>query len=133
MKITQKLKNALREAVDHAESQNTFAKKVGIDSGAITRYLNGKTKSIKDDEWEKLKPFLSPHLVIDNSDDIYRDHSTPCTKLCEGMQPWEIEIIKKFKELSTPNKLSINTKIDELRKEELKNVQAEKLPVDKTG
>ena len=64
MKITKKLLDALKDAIEHAESQSAFAKQLEVDPGCITRYLNGQTKSIDDDVWERLKPILYPHVNI---------------------------------------------------------------------
>jgi len=59
MKLTPKVLDTLREAVRAAGGAGAFARKCRIDAANISRYLNGKVHSVGDDNWNKLKPFLS--------------------------------------------------------------------------
>ena len=51
--------DALRKAIRAAGSADSFARKCRIDAANISRYLNGKVHSVGDDNWNKLKPFLT--------------------------------------------------------------------------
>ena len=58
MKLTPEVLDALRKAVRAAGSADAFARKCHVDAANISRYLNGKVRSVGDDNWNKLKTFL---------------------------------------------------------------------------
>ena len=58
MKLTPEVLDTLRAAVRAAGGAGAFARKCHIDAANISRYLNGKVRSVGDDNWNKLKPFL---------------------------------------------------------------------------
>ena len=60
MKLTPEVLETLRRAIDAAGGAGAFARKCHIDAANISRYLNGKVRSVSDDNWNKLKPFVSP-------------------------------------------------------------------------
>ena len=58
MRITESLLFSLRRAVAEAGDAKEFAIRSGVSASNISRYLSGKVKSITDECWEKLQPFL---------------------------------------------------------------------------
>ena len=60
MKLTPEVLDTLRRAIRAAGGAGAFARKCRIDAANISRYLNGKVRSVGDDNWNKLKPFLTP-------------------------------------------------------------------------
>ena len=60
MKLTPDVLDSLRKAIRAAGGAGAFARKCRIDAANISRYLNGKVRSVGDDNWNKLKPFLEP-------------------------------------------------------------------------
>ena len=58
MKIDDALRAKLADAVDKAGGAREFSLQCGINAANISRYLRGVTCSIKDDNWEKLAPYL---------------------------------------------------------------------------
>lgn len=60
MKLTPELIERLRNAIDAAGGAGEFARRCRIDAANISRYLSGKVRSVGDDNWAKLEPFLLP-------------------------------------------------------------------------
>lgn len=58
MKIDDALRIRLSEIVGQNGGVKKFAACSGVDAANISRYLRGISRSIKDDNWEKLAPFL---------------------------------------------------------------------------
>ena len=58
MKIDDALRVKLVKAVEKAGGAKEFSRQCGINAANISRYLRGVISSIKDDNWEKLAPFL---------------------------------------------------------------------------
>ena len=58
MKIDDTLRAKLVEVVEKCGGALEFSRRCGINAANISRYLRGITRSIKDDNWEKLAPFL---------------------------------------------------------------------------
>ena len=58
MKIDDALRAKLADAVDKAGGAREFSLQCGINAANISRYLRGIICSIKDDNWEKLAPYL---------------------------------------------------------------------------
>lgn len=58
MKIDDMLRAKLADAVGRYGGVKEFACRSKVDAANISRYLRGITRSIKDDNWEKLMPFL---------------------------------------------------------------------------
>lgn len=75
MKITGEIINALRAVVDEMGSPAQVARKTGVSPSNISRYLNGETQSISDDNWDKLKEYIIPH--IDNIEVVPVDSKKP--------------------------------------------------------
>ena len=74
MKIDDTLRAKLVEAVEKCGGAQEFSKICGINAANISRYLRGITLSIKDDNWEKLAPFLENDTTEDeNSSHRERD------------------------------------------------------------
>lgn len=62
MKITKEILSGLNCAVRHCGSAGAFARRTGVDAANVSRYLNGKVKSVSDDNWAKMLPLLAPVL-----------------------------------------------------------------------
>lgn len=75
MKITREIINALKAVVDEMGNPAQVARKTGVSPSNLSRYLNGETRSISDDNWDKLKEYITPHL--DNIEVIPADIKTP--------------------------------------------------------
>ena len=60
MKLSPELVERLREAIAAAGGAGEFARRCRIDAANISRYLSGKVRSVGDDNWAKLEPFLRP-------------------------------------------------------------------------
>ena len=75
MKITNEIIKALRAVVDEMGTPAQVARKTGVSPSNLSRYINGETKSISDDNWDKLKEYIVPHL--DNIEVIPADTRDP--------------------------------------------------------
>ena len=79
VKIDDALRVKLVKAVERAGGAKEFSRQCGINAANISRYLRGVISSIKDDNWEKLAPFLendaSGGHAFSRSSDVIR--STP--------------------------------------------------------
>ena len=67
MKITYEILAALRDAVERAGGAGELARRCGVNPANLSRYLNGKVRTITDDNWAKLSPCLrrgSPRLEV---------------------------------------------------------------------
>ena len=62
MKITREILNALKAVVDEMGSPAQVARKTGVAPSNLSRYLNGEVQSISDNNWDKLKEYITPHL-----------------------------------------------------------------------
>lgn len=62
IKITEKMRDALQEAVNDAGSQVKFGEKAGIASSRISRYLSGKCRNVSPEIWKKLVPHFTAYL-----------------------------------------------------------------------
>jgi hypothetical protein len=62
MKITEDILKALKEAVKQSGFKANFARKARVDKANLTRWINGAIKTISDDSWLKLEPFLKPYM-----------------------------------------------------------------------
>lgn len=62
MKITQNIKNAINSAVKESGSRQKLADLCGITQRNISKYLSGEVKSIRDDCWDKVYPFIMGYL-----------------------------------------------------------------------
>lgn len=62
MKITDDILKALHRTVEGFGSPEEFANKANVNITTIANYLSRKTKSIKDDTWEKIYPHIKPYL-----------------------------------------------------------------------
>jgi len=60
MKLTAEIQRSLRRAIDQAGGAGVFARLCRVDAANISRYMNGRVRSIGDDNWSKLAPFLDP-------------------------------------------------------------------------
>jgi len=58
MKIGEEVLAALREAVERAGGAGELARRSGVNPANLSRYLNGKVRTITDDNWAKLEPWL---------------------------------------------------------------------------
>ncbi|MBR7130716.1 MAG: hypothetical protein IKC82_01835 [Lentisphaeria bacterium] len=58
MRIDDHIIHALRKAVTAAGDAKEFALRCGVSASNISRYLSGKVRTITDESWEKLLPFL---------------------------------------------------------------------------
>ena len=75
MKITREIINALKAVVDEMGNPAQVARKTGVSPSNLSRYMNGETRSISDDNWDKLKEYITPHL--DNIEVIPADIKAP--------------------------------------------------------
>ena len=62
MKITPEIMEALQRAVSKFPNRNQFALMVGIPQHTLARWLDGISKSISDENYEKLFPIIRPHF-----------------------------------------------------------------------
>ncbi|OGV34055.1 MAG: hypothetical protein A2020_01140 [Lentisphaerae bacterium GWF2_45_14] len=62
MKITDDIFKAVQRTVEAFGSIGEFAEKANIQGEILTDFLTKKTKSIKDDTWEKIYPFVKNYL-----------------------------------------------------------------------
>ena len=62
MKITDDIFRAIQRTVDGFGSIGEFAEKANIQGEILTDFLTRKTKSIKDETWEKIYPFVKSYL-----------------------------------------------------------------------
>ena len=53
---------ALRKAVAYLGSQNELARRSGVSQSTIATYIIGRSKTIRDDVWDKLEPHLRKHM-----------------------------------------------------------------------
>ena len=58
MRLTPEILESLRRAIEEAGGAGAFARLCRIDAANISRYLNGRVRSVGDDNWNKLAPFL---------------------------------------------------------------------------
>ena len=82
MKLTPEVLESLRRAIDAAGGAGAFARKCRVDAANISRYLNGKVRSVGDDNWNKLEPFLSPARAPEKPDDASTIANTPELREC---------------------------------------------------
>lgn len=80
MKLTSEMLDRLRRAVLAAGGAGAFARRCRIDAANISRYLNGKVRSVGDDNWNKLEPFLAP--APETRDDASTIANTPELREC---------------------------------------------------
>ncbi|WP_419643761.1 helix-turn-helix domain-containing protein, partial [Victivallis vadensis] len=62
MKVTPIIVKAIESAIAACDSQRDFAAKAGILPASLSKYLSGKNKIIRDDNWNRLFPLLEPYL-----------------------------------------------------------------------
>lgn len=88
MKITLEIKRAIQHAIDDACNgvQSDFAKRVGIVAPNITRYLSGETKSIDDENWDKLRPAIIAYM---EHDDNLQKFSPDLQRIIDIVQDWD--------------------------------------------
>lgn len=60
MRIDSRILRALKDAVAEAGDAKEFAAKCRVSASNISRYLSGKVKSVSDECWERMAPFLTP-------------------------------------------------------------------------
>ena len=60
--VTPEIIRAVKMATEQVGSEIELAKKTGINQPTLNMLSNGKTKSITQGNWEKLLPYLAPHL-----------------------------------------------------------------------
>ena len=60
MRIDNRILRALKDAVAEAGDAKEFAAKCRVSASNISRYLSGKVKSVSDECWERMAPFLTP-------------------------------------------------------------------------
>ena len=82
MKLTPEVLDTLRRAISAAGGAGAFARKCHVDAANISRYLNGKVRSVSDDNWNKLKPFLAPAGTPEKPDGGATVANTPELREC---------------------------------------------------
>ena len=82
MKLTPEVLDTLREAIRAAGGAGAFARKCHVDAANISRYLNGKVRSVSDDNWNKLKPFLPPSAPPGRREAVSAIANTPELREC---------------------------------------------------
>lgn len=58
MKLTKDILDAMAKSIDETGSQRLFSQKTGIATQNISKYMNGKVKSIRPELWKKLYPHI---------------------------------------------------------------------------
>lgn len=58
MRIDDNILRALKRAVEESGGGKEFAARCQVSASNISRYLSGKVRSVSDDSWEKIRPFL---------------------------------------------------------------------------
>jgi hypothetical protein len=66
MKITDDILKALNRTIEGFGSKEEFANKANVNITTLGNYLSRKTRSIKDDTWEKIYPHVKPYLPKNN-------------------------------------------------------------------
>ena len=89
MKIDDALRIKLVKAVEKAGGAREFSLRCGINAANISRYLRGIIRSIKDDNWEKLAPFLE--------DSVAEAEDSPCGDIIRAAPELSAFIAKKMK------------------------------------
>lgn len=62
MKITKEILRALKDIRAAMGDYAELSRRSGVAQSTLSRYVNGTTKSIDDDNWERLKEFIVPYL-----------------------------------------------------------------------
>lgn len=62
MKLTDDIVKALNKGIEGMGSKSRFARKANVSANTLRKYLNRKTKSVKDETWDKIYPFIKSHL-----------------------------------------------------------------------
>ena len=70
--VDQKIIRAVKLAAEDAGSEAELARKSGVNRPTLNMLSNGKTKSITKSTWEKLLPFLAPHLKMGDNAVVQR-------------------------------------------------------------
>ena len=53
---------AVSLAIEEVGGLNEFSRLVGLDSGSVSKWISGHTKTIHPSTWTKIEPLVSPHL-----------------------------------------------------------------------
>ena len=70
--VDSKIIRAVKLAAEDAGSEAELARKSGVNRPTLNMLSNGKTKSITRATWEKLLPFLAPHLKMGDNAVVQR-------------------------------------------------------------
>ncbi len=62
MKITEDIIKALHNCIDAVGSISDFSHQANVNIETVSKYLSRKTKSIKQESWDKLYPLIQPYL-----------------------------------------------------------------------
>jgi hypothetical protein len=82
MRLTPEILKSLQRAIDEAGGAGAFARLCHIDAANISRYLNGKVRSVGDDNWNKLAPFLSTDHAAEHASSCSTVANTPELREC---------------------------------------------------
>ena len=82
MRLTPEILERLRRAIEEAGGAGAFARLCHIDAANISRYLNGRVRSVGDDNWNKLEPFLRPRSIAGRAAGTSTVANTPELREC---------------------------------------------------
>ena len=105
VKIDDALRVKLVKAVEKAGGAKEFSRQCGINAANISRYLRGVISSIKDDNWEKLAPFL------ENTESAGRAFSRSSDVICSTPELTEF-ITAKMKMVKIRNVEQLRVKMN---------------------
>ena len=72
MKITDEVLRALQKGIETVGSESRFSRKTNVSVNTLRKALNRKTKSIKDETWDKIYPFIEHYLPRKEVEIMYR-------------------------------------------------------------
>jgi hypothetical protein len=108
MKIVDEIKFALSCAIKEAGTQELLSKKCGIPRNYFSRYINGQTKAISDENWEKLEPYIRAFLPIKAVSESYTKyaekppsspHRPDCEEICKELNNFELNLLRRYLKL----------------------------------
>lgn len=73
MKITDDILKAIQRTVEGAGSIGDLAEKANVKAEMLSDFLTKKTKSVTEDTWEKIYPFIKPYIPH-NSHEEHKPH-----------------------------------------------------------
>lgn len=129
--IDNTFREALKAAANEVGGQDILAQKSGVHKTMISRYLNKKTKSIKEDPYNRLYPYMEKFLKKEEK--ALTEHHWKLIALYNSLDPvnagkW-IEIGRNIKKSESDNR-TITCEPCPYRPTEQANAKQKALPTD---